>query len=154
MKDHQWHVALNRFNFPHADEPELDGGHRDWMYEAKAAFFEVPRMARLHAAERLAHLPVVHQQCSMSPTEPVSDNHLTCCLGIECRKCPELKALELAEMPSEDIDTAKAWTCATHIISRGGDQAKEGYLLTVDDAMFWQNTYASLASNPDDEGAP
>ena len=32
-----------------------------------------------------------------------------------------------------------------------GDPAGEGYVLTVDDRMFWERTYASMAGGPPDE---
>jgi hypothetical protein len=48
------------------------------------------------------------------------------------------------------VDTAKAWTCAAHIVSTGGDTMNEGFLLRVDDRMFWDNVYSSLAQT--DEG--
>lgn len=50
----------------------------------------------------------------------------------------------------EDVDEAKAWTCAAHIVSQGGDRMGEGYMLRVDDRMFWDNVYSSLAQT--DEG--
>lgn len=139
--DHAWHVAINR-----ASEGKI--GQADWphfMYEAKTMASEVPRLIRLHRDERQGKLPQMHKQCSMSPTVPVQDNRLTCCLGVECRKCPELLALEKADLPPEQIDVAKAWTCAVHIAMKGGDQMREGYLLTTSDRMYWDNVYASLS---------
>jgi hypothetical protein len=97
--------------------------------------------------EREGKMPQQHKQCSESDPVPVQDNHLTCCLGVECRKCPELLALEKADMPPPQIDVAKAWTCAAHIVSQGGDVAGEGYLLTTDDRMYWDNVYKSLAQD-------
>jgi hypothetical protein len=32
-----------------------------------------------------------------------------------------------------------------HIVSTGGDTMNEGFLLRVDDRMFWDNVHASLA---------
>ncbi|NBU79139.1 MAG: hypothetical protein EBS50_08700 [Sphingomonadaceae bacterium] len=59
---------------------------------------------------------------------------------------PRMVMLEkIARCTPDDIDTAKAWTCAAHIVSEGGDIMNEGYLLRVDDRMFWDNLYASLA---------
>ena len=54
-------------------------------------------------------------------------------------------------MPVEpgEIDAAKAWTCAAHIVSSGGDPLKEGYLLTVDDRMFWDNVYTNMSAQGD-----
>lgn len=142
---HEWHVAINRFH---------DGKHgddrRSFMYEAKAAADEVPRLTMLFQAERLGKLPLVHQQCSCCPPQPIPTNHLTCCLGTRCSECPMLKALDAAELSADQIDIAKAWTCVTHIIGEGGDMAGEGYILTVDDRMYWDNVYQSLAASDED----
>lgn len=147
----KWHETVNRF---HDDK---HGEHRRWMYEAMDMMQEVSRLTRILGMERRGELTKKHKQCSLSPTEPVADNHLTCCLGVECRKCPELLALDSAELPPEKIDEAKAWTCVSHIASQGGDPAKEGYLLTVDDRMFWDRVYENLSTpsgHPDDEENP
>jgi len=145
---HEWHVAINQFHCPGDGSRQK---HRHWMYEAKSAFQEVPRLIYLHRVERLGKLPAIHQHCSHSPTEPVPDNHLACCLGVECRKCPELAAIDKAAITPDEKDEAKAWTCAAHILMKGGDVAAEGYLLTVDDRMFWERTYASLAMADESE---
>jgi len=131
---HQWHVAINRHVWP-KDGPVRDHESVKWMYEAKEMSAEVPRLTLLHKMERCGELPKIHRHCSRSEAEPVPDNHLTCCLGVKCRECPELLALDAMEAPAEVIDEAKAWTCATHIAFKGGDFAREGYLLTVDDKM-------------------
>ena len=143
---HEWHVAVNR----HQDERRKEG--KEWaearfMYEAMHMADEVPRMAMLFKYEREKALPQMHQQCSMQDPVPVKDNHLTCCKGVKTRECPHLLALEkIARCTPADVDTAKAWTCAAHIVSRGGDHANEGYMLRVDDRMYWGNVYVSLAS--------
>lgn len=146
---HEWHVAINRF---HDSRPHGEGSA--WMYEAKDAADEIPRSAILFAAEREDRLPKVHQQCSFSAPEPIAKNELTCCLGVKCAECPQLKAIESAKLAPEQIDLAKAWTCAIHIVSKGGDQAREGYLLTTDDRMFWDRTYANLAADMPEEDTP
>jgi hypothetical protein len=138
---HQWHVAVNRFH--NAAGKRLE--HRKWMYEAKDMMQEVPRLALLFKMERTDALGSIHQQCSHSEPQPVPANHLTCCLGVKCRECPELKGLDAMEAPPEAIDEAKAWTCATHIAFEGGDFMNEGYLLTVDDRMFWDRVHSSLS---------
>lgn len=143
--EHPWHVSINRFT------EKLELRKHGWMYEAKYLALEVPRMVRLFGRERRGELPKIHRQCSHSPDEEVVDNYLVCCLGQECRKCPELLALDSAKMPPEEIDRAKAWTCGAHIVSAGGDPALEGYLLTVDDIMFWRGTYESLASQDQEQ---
>src|ERR1700722_20407837 len=126
---HEWHVAINKFNVG----KQGTGDWQSFMYEAKAAADEVPRLATLFQMERLGKLPAVHQQCSCCPPEPVPSNHLICCLGTKCSECPMLKALDAADLSADEIDTAKSWTCATHIISKGGDVSGEGFILTVDD---------------------
>jgi len=140
---HEWHVAINR----HSDEQrQADKEWPHFMYEAKSAAAEVPRMAMLFKQEREDALPKTHQQCSMQEPVPVQDNHLTCCMGVKARECPHLLALEKIERCTpEDIDSAKAWTCAAHILSNGGDAMNTGYLLRVDDRMYWDNVHASLA---------
>ncbi len=142
--DHEWHVAINR----HSDSTR-DAG-KPWesmrfMYEAKKAHGEARRLPLLFAMERKGELARTHRQCSMQPPVPVEDNHLTCCLGVECRKCEHLSALDSAKLTPEQIDEAKSWTCIAHIISKGGDTANEGYILTTDDRMFWDRTYESMA---------
>lgn len=142
---HEWHVAVNR----HQDAQRAAG--KDWadarfMYEAKSMADEVPRMAMLFKREREKALPQTHQQCSMQAPVPVKDNHLSCCLGVKASDCPHLLALEKIERcEPADIDTAKAWTCAAHIVSQGGDMMNEGFMLTVSDRMFWDNVHESLA---------
>ncbi len=142
---HEWHVAVNR----HGDDWRKSGKAWDemrFMYEAKKRADEVPRMVILFKQEREGALPQMHKQCSMQEAVPVKDNHLSCCLGVKARECPHLVALEKVERCTpDDIDTAKAWTCAAHIVSQGGDHANEGYMLRVDDRMFWDNVHASLA---------
>lgn len=133
-----WHAAINRF---HEDQRP----HRHWMYEAKTMAAEIPRLALIFGCERRGELSPTHHQCSFSPSEPVPDNHLTCCLGVECRACPELLAIEAAELTPGQKDEAKAWTCAAHILSSaGGDVAGEGYVLTTDDRMYWDRVYAAM----------
>lgn len=142
---HEWHVAVNR----RVDESRKAGEEWDnisFMYEAKTMADEVPRKVMLFGLERTKALPQTHQRCSMQAPVPVADNHLACCLGVETRKCEHLAALDRIERCTpEEADTAKAWTCAAHIVRKGGDVMGEGYLTTVDDRMFWDNVHASLA---------
>ena len=144
--DHEWHVALNQYNAPAKDK---DFQH--WMYEAKSAANEVPRLTLLFRAEREGTLRKVHRQCSYSEPEPVVDNKLTCCLGTVCRECPHLLALDQAKVPAEQIDEIRAWTCVGHILQTKGlgghIDTSEGFVLTEDDRMFWQKTYASMAGD-------
>jgi hypothetical protein len=46
----------------------------------------------------------------------------------------------------EDIDIAKAWTCAAHIVSEGGDRMNEGYIVTVSDRMYWDRVCENLSA--------
>lgn len=115
------------------------------MYEAKAAADEIPRLKMLFERERRGELAKIHSHFCHEP-EPIQENHLTCCLGKRCSECPMLKALDAIKGTDEERDFAKAMTCVTHIISEGGDMANEGYILTVDDRMYWDNVYKSLSS--------
>lgn len=141
--NHEWHCAINK----HADELRSDKKeHPHFMYEAKNMADEVPRMAMLFKKERESSLPQTHRQCSMQEPVPVDNNHLKCCLGVKCKECPALIALEnINRCTPEDSDIAKAWTCASHIVSSGGDVMREGYILTVDDRMYWDNVYENLS---------
>lgn len=146
---HNWHVAINRF---HDGKRGADWDRSRFMYEAKTASTEVHRLTLLFGMEREGRLAKVHKQCSQSEPEQVIENYLTCCRGVRCSECPELQALDAADVTDADRDAMKAWTCVTHIIATGGDIAAEGYILTVDDRMFWERTYASLAGgDPDGE---
>lgn len=149
---HSWHVAINGFHYPKDGGPPI-AEHSRWMYQAKEAAQEVKRLPLLFKREREGTLPKLHRQCSHSEAVPVVKNELTCCLGVKCAICPQLLALNAMEAAlPEDIDQAKAWTCVAHIISKGGDIAGEGFILTTDDRMYWNNLYASLSQgNPDGE---
>lgn len=145
--DHRWHVGIN-----------ASQSHEHFMYEAKAASQEVGRLTYWFARERLDEMPKLHRHCSLSPTVPVEDNHLTCCLGVECRKCPFLAALDKADLDGDERDRAKAWTCVAHVLTESGKKpmldTSEGYVLTTDDRMFWDETYRSLAAgDPDVEAS-
>lgn len=150
--DHAWHVAINGYHYPTDGGPAI-GARSAWMYEAKTLSQEVPRLTLLFGKGRRGELPQVHKQCSHAEPEPLpTPNELTCCLGVKCAACPQLLALDGIEGTPEDIDRAKAWTCAAHIVSAGGDFAREGYILTTDDRMYWNNLYESLATpNPDED---
>ena len=140
-----WHNALNRF---HEKSGPPHGEFRSWMYEAKSMADEVPRIALMHKMEREGKLPDLHQQCSYSPTEPIEDNRLNCCLGVECRTCPELLFLGDGNLSPEELDIARAWTCAAHIVSytKRRIDTSEGYLLTRGDQMYCSTVYENLSS--------
>lgn len=141
--NHEWHVSINRYSDKIRKEKKE---HPSFMYNAKIMADEVPRMIMLFKLEREDTLPKTRKQCSHQEAVPVKDNHLTCCLGIKCKECQELLALESIERCTpKDIDTAKAWTCAAHIASRGGDFMGEGYLITVDDRIYWDKVHRNLA---------
>lgn len=147
--DYPWHGAINR----HCDGQREAG--KEWprfMYDAKHAAGEVSRLPLLFAREREGKLCKTFRLCSCcSEGKHIVDNHLTCCLGVECRKCPHLAALDKAEgMTPEQIDQMKAWTCVAHILANGGDRMGEGFIITVDDRMFWDRVCQSLASSPPD----
>jgi hypothetical protein len=140
--EHKWHGALNEYN---SKQKEF----KHWMYNAKTIVTEIPRLKILFEVERLNKLPTEHKQCSMAVTVPVKDNHLTCCLGITCRECPELLILDKIEASIEDIDEIKAYTCTAHILYEAAKRivdTSEGFILTEDDKMYWQNVYKSLSS--------
>ena len=144
--NHEWHVAINKFAMPRRGE--------DWprfMYDAKEAYAEPNRLAILFERERTGKLRKVHKQCSLSPTVSIPENYLSCCMGKKCKECEFLAAIDQAEITPEEQDTAKAWTCVTHILQNGGDVAGEGFLLTVDDRMFWDNVYESMSYDPENE---
>lgn len=145
-KDHEWHVALNQYN-------QIGGEFRHWMYRAKEASREVGRLARLFRAEREGTLPKIHRQCSLSPAEPIPENKLTCCLGVVCNECPHLKAIRMAKLSEQDAYDAMAWTCVGHILEESATKhvdTSEGFILTTDDRMFWNNVYQSMAATDDD----
>lgn len=142
--NYDWHRALNEYN------QVGSGDFKHWMYEALSASTEVHRLSLLFKKERLGELPKLHRQCSVSKTEEVKDNHLSCCIGTECRKCPHLLSLQKSKMSQEELDTAKAWTCVSHILHTLGSgvhlDTSEGYLLTEDDKMFWSTVYESMSN--------
>jgi hypothetical protein len=143
--NHEWHVAINQHSQAQLEAKQEWPG---WMYSAKEAAEEVPRLALLLSQERQGTLCKTFRRCSCcSDQKHVVDNHLTCCLGTECRKCPHLAALDKADMPPEQRDWIKAWTCVAHILANGGDRAGDGFLTTVDARMYREYFNESLASS-------
>jgi hypothetical protein len=149
--NHEWHVSINNHaTIQQARAKEWPG----WMYQCKHAVEEVPRLALLFEMERTQKLRKIHRQCSHSTTEQVSDNHLSCCLGEECRKCQHLLSMDQAKILPEQRDWIKAWTCVGHILASGGDVSGEGFLMTVDDRMYWDRVYEHLSMpEPPDQTA-
>jgi hypothetical protein len=129
---HSWHVALNRYNTDLGPE-----NFKSWMYESKRLAQEVVHLKLVFGMERQGKLTK-------------EEDFLTCCLGVKCRECPELQALnKMEKVTPEQMDEAKAWTCATHIVSTGGDTAREGYVMTADDRKFWDHVYESVSHSGD-----
>lgn len=145
QSNHEWHVALNKFN----TVAKVEFQH--WMYDAKAASTEVPRLALLFRQEREGQLPKQYQQCSHSDPAPVVDNKLTCCIGQVCKECPYLLAIDEATMSPEEKDEAKAWTCVGHILGTKDLDTSEGFILTEDDRMFWSNLYKNMSAQDPEE---
>lgn len=145
-----WHYALNGYMTARREAGEKPP-HLHWMYEAKSLAEEAMRLPLLFERERKGELAGSHQQCSHSEPEPIPDNHLRCCLGTECRKCPHLLALEHEDLTGEQLDLAKSWTCISHILHTcgGGEfyvDTSEGMILTTGDRMYWDRVYANLAA--------
>lgn len=141
-----WHWAVNKFS-------EGKIGSDDWprfMYAAMDIAEESRRLPKLFEAERTGKLPKVHVQCQCCAPDHqhIKDNHLTCCIGVKCRECPMLLALDAADLTPEQRDQAKAWTCIAHLLrDHQNADTSEGMILTVDDRMYWDRVYASLAAS-------
>jgi hypothetical protein len=148
----QWHSAINAYHFEGGDKVNE---YQPWMYLAMHAMDELPRLAMLFKMEREGKLVKVHHQCSHDVNgTKIPDNQLVCALGKDCRDCPYLKALDKAKVTDDKRDQMKAWTCVTHIIQEAKDGAidtTEGFILTIDDILYWNTIYASLA-NASEEG--
>lgn len=114
--DIDWRRACNA----ESDRLRSKGGeHPTAMYAALKVSDEVPRMILLFQREREQGLPANYKMCAHDPRPATKlvDNHLRCGLGLECRKCNYLCAIDRNEqMTPEAKDEAKAWTCATHFL--------------------------------------
>jgi hypothetical protein len=150
--DHAWHVACNA----ESDRLRKEGG--DWprmMYSAMKISDEVPRMVLLFQLERERGMPDSFKMCAHDPrpATKLTDNHLRCELGQECRKCPYLAAIDRSEkMTPEAKDEAKAWTCATHFLLESDRNVFfESILHDKRDAAFDAQLAESLmsAGNPE-----
>ena len=147
---YNWHVAINR-----ATE-DLGYDKSRFMYDAKDIAEEWDRLPYWFGLERTGKLPVVHRQCSHSGEQEIVDNHLTCCLGVETRKCEFLAMLDKAEgVSGEDMDKIKARTCIAHAMTvkannNGHLDTSEGIIMHEGDRMFWDNVYRNMAAK--DEG--
>lgn len=136
--NYRWHVLINKF---HEHKKGTDWAF--FMYEAKRLAEELPRIALWFKNEREGQMPKLHQQCSHQKAVPIEDNHLTCCLGVECRKCPFLLALKSDTLSPDEQDQVFSFTCATHILWQPSHtvDTSEGYIKTVGDQMFLDNLY-------------
>jgi hypothetical protein len=112
----EWHRACNA----EGNRQYAQGGK--WprvMYNALKISDEVPRMTMLFKLEREHAMPSSFKLCAHDPrpATPLPDNHLRCALGVECRRCEYLAAIDRSDsMTPEAKDEAKAWTCATHFL--------------------------------------
>jgi hypothetical protein len=140
-----WHGALNGEGIgnqaPH------------WMYIAKMISDEVPRMILLFEYERTGRLGSSYKMCGHDPrpATPLPDNHLSCVLGKECRKCPFLSRIDANErITSEAKDEAKAWTCATHVLLESKiDVYMEGIVHDKSHAAFEARLIESFGAEHD-----
>ncbi len=118
-----WHSAISAHSNDEKAFPKpTDGTSRDWprmMYTARTVADSVPRMVGQFERERQGQLPAAYKMCGHDPrpAKKLPDNHLRCALGVQCRKCPHLNAIDASErMTPEAKDEAKAWTCMTHFL--------------------------------------
>jgi len=173
--DHIWHVWMNHF----ADEESRSGKKRPHsLYEFKSLLqFLEWGWKRLQDAY-LGKLAVTHQQCSQSTPEPITQNYLKCCLGVDVTKCDILLSLKstfeaernrecgqlgkyYSNVSDEQMYRKMANVCAWHIykgVTKGsegfnGIDTTEGHLMDVGDRMFWDRTYASMAGSDPGEDA-
>lgn len=147
-----WHWAVNK----HAEGKSGSDQWPHFMYVAMNMAEESRRLPTLFEAERTGKLPKVHVQCRCCAPEKqhIEDNHLTCAVGVKCRECPHLIALDSADLTDEQRDYAKAMTCIAHLTRDYPDaDTSEGMILTVDDRMFWDRVYSSLAASDEPASA-
>lgn len=146
-----WHGAINKFSDSDFFEWKDKSRSRDFpwmMYLAKKVSDEVPRMILLFENERRG-LATHFKMCGHEPGPgvPLPDNHLRCALSKECRKCPYLAAIEAEpSMTDEAKDEAKAWTCATHILTESENvRYVEEFIYDKSDIAFHDRMARSLA---------
>ncbi len=167
--DHIFHVWINR----RQEERRMAGEeHEHGLYEFKnmLSFLEYGHKRIQQAFENA--LPKTHKQCSLSPTESIHDNRLTCAFGIEVATCPILAHLKTtfdeerqrecgqlgkhyAGIPDEEVYRKMAVVCAWNIFTTsvnadnttwGGIDTSEGYHLDETDRRFWRRVYDSMAA--------
>jgi len=126
------------------------------IYEWKDAIQEMRYLPTLFKRERDGLLPKLHRQCSYSQPEPIAENVLTCCKGVRVAQCEILVSLRASlsvdGVGLDEQDQVAASVCCWHIYSTGGDPAREGYVLTTDDRIFWDRTYRDMACGDYDDG--
>lgn len=146
--DGEWHRAIN------AESRRLQDIGEAWprmMYHAKQISDEVPRMVLLFQYERERGMQQTFKMCAHDPRPATQlvDNHLRCGLGVECRKCPHLAAIDRSTtMTPESKDEAKAWTCATHfLLESPPDVFFEGILRDKSNDAFDDRMARSMADS-------
>lgn len=144
---------------------DLVAAHDRKLYDFKAAMQMLPWLAKRITQERTKSLPLIHQQCSHSAPESLTENFLTCGLGKKLRDCPILIRLRdtfdqergrtspdgrppyYAGITDEQVDEVAAMTCVWHMLM-GTDSSvdwQEGAVQDVSDRMYWERLYANLA---------
>lgn len=143
---------------------ELVDPHSRGLYNFKSAMQTIPWLTRVIGMERKRALPLIHQQCSHSPPEPIKEEFLTCSFGKKLRECPILQRLRESvfeqqkrhayyrSIEDERVDELQAMTCVWHMLMGhdGFVDWNEGAVQTVSDRMFWDRVYQHL-STPDEE---
>ncbi len=173
--DHIWHVWMNEFSKAERE------AKRPWphsLYEFKSLLDFLQWGGKRIEDAFTGKLDKTHKPCSYSPTEPIKENRLKCCLGVDVTGCPILASLKATfdeqrqrecgslgkfydEVPDSEMYHRMANTCAWHIykgVTQGsegfhGIDTTEGHLMDVGDRMFWDRVYDSMrAGDPEDEG--
>lgn len=148
---HNQHTRINKLS------SELGYSEVRFMYTAKDLPGEIERMKSQHRRERLGTLPNQFVKCAtfQSPAVPIENNYLQCALGVKCKECKYLKAIDEVQTADPSlIDEMKAYTCATHIVQQIATKQydmSEGFLQDKEDRMYWQNLYKSLAMSEENE---
>lgn len=167
--DHLFHVWINQ------RQDERRNAGESWehdLYEWKDALQELRRLPQWLRRARTGMLPTLHQQCSHSAPEPITDNRLTCAPGVDVVACPILKSLYASfedqrtdgapytgephypDLTADDGDEIAARVCTWHIFTeqfrrilsgQGFIDTSEGYVQDEGDRMYWRNVYDSLS---------
>lgn len=159
---HIWHVWLN-----HRNKPGSGGQFDHSMYDFKSMLdFLQGGPGQIERAFE-SDLAVMHQQCSMSSPEPITNNVLKCAFGTDVTKCEILASLRetfndlrqreargligryYADVPDGEMYRIMANTCAWHMYTeplKTGQflDTSEGWLQDESDRRFWNRVYDSL----------